>query len=232
MEGFSFVDIYATKGIEYLLTIAFLTGFAFFAAGLLSRSVATAPHGEGHGDEERVEWFRVPQNLFFHRGHSWMKPAGADMASVGMDDYAAKLLGSADSVSLPAVGTTLRQGEKGWAFRVAGETISMLSPVDGEVVAVNQAAVADPSLASRDPLGEGWLVKVKGSDTARSARNLLNGKIAARWIEDRIDSLRQETDPSVGLVYQDGGLPVDGLARALYGDEWAARVKEQFLTEE
>ena len=231
MEGFSFVDIYATKGIEYLLTIAFLTAFAFFAAGLLARSVATASHGEGHGAAERVEWFRVPRDLFFHRGHSWLKPAGGGLATAGMDDYAAKLLGSPDAVHLPKVGSTLRQGEKGWSFTVAGEEIPMLSPVDGEVVAVNRAAVEDPSLASRDPLGDGWLVKVKG-DAARSSRNLLNGKIAARWIEDRIDTLRGEAEPEVGLAYQDGGALVDGLARALYGDEWAERVRRQFLAEE
>ena len=219
------------RGVEYLLTIAFLTAFAFYAAMILSRSVATEGHAEAHGAEERAEWFRVPQDLFFHRGHSWMKPAGAGMASVGMDDYAAKLLGSADSITLPPVGATLRQGEAGWAFQVAGQTIPMLSPVDGEVTAVNQAAVSDPSLAGRDPLGAGWLVKVKSSDTARNTRNLLNGKLAVRWIEDRIEGLREAADPEVGMVLQDGGLPVDGLARVLYGEDWAKKVKEQFLTD-
>jgi hypothetical protein len=41
-----------------------------------------------------------------------------------------------------------------------------------------------------------------------------------------------EADPALGAVYQDGGLPVDGIARALYGDGWAEKVKEAFLAKE
>ncbi len=227
MEGFRLVDIFSTKGIDYLWAGGFFVAFyAIFR-------YMNAPQGEAHREtvlSSVVEWFRVPQDLFFHRGHSWARLAGANAATLGMDDYAAKLVGSVDALKLPEVGARLRQGETAWKLEAGGQKISMLSPVDGEVVAVNAAAVADPSVASRDPFGEGWLVKVKGTELPTSARNLLPGNLARQWMEGCVNALRQEVEPSVGLVYQDGGLPVDGIARAVYGDEWADRVREEFLT--
>jgi glycine cleavage system H protein len=68
MEGFSFVDIYATKGIEYLIVIGFLATFVFFCRYLVLR---TGESGEGSTPSEVVEWFRVPGELHFHQGHSW-----------------------------------------------------------------------------------------------------------------------------------------------------------------
>lgn len=235
MEGFSFVDIYATKGIEYLLTIAFLSGFLFFAVRFLFRAItaqAGAVESPAESPVENVEWFRVPQALFFHRGHGWLKRETSDVVRLGMDDYARKLVGSVDSVELPEVGQSLSQGGQGWGLRVDGATIPMLSPVNGKVIEVNRAAQADPSLVSSDPFGEGWLVKVKASNLSTDVKNLLSGELARRWIEDAVDSLRIRSGETVGATIQDGGIPVDGIARALYGEEWTEKVKEQFLTSE
>ncbi|HEY3491031.1 MAG TPA: hypothetical protein VGK27_13055 [Candidatus Deferrimicrobiaceae bacterium] len=229
MEGFSFVDIYATKGIEYLLTIAFLSGFLFFAVRFLFR-VANAPPAPIEAREESVDWFRVPQGLFFHRGHGWLKREDADVVRLGMDDYARKLVGSVNAIDLPEVGTSLAQGETGWGFKVDGKTIPMLSPVGGRVIAVNAAVLSDPKLLSGDPFGEGWLLKVKPSKLSTDLKNLLSGDLARRWIEGAVESLRIESGATVGATIQDGGIPVDGIARALYGEEWIERVKEQFLT--
>lgn len=230
MEGFSFVDIYATKGIEYLLTIAFLSGFLFFAVRFLFRVVSAPASAESPA--ENVEWFSVPKGLFFHRGHGWLKRETEDVVRLGIDDYARKLIGSFDAVKLPEVGSTLAQGETGWDIQVDGKTIPMISPVGGQVVAVNKSALTNPSLVSSDPFGEGWLVKVKASKLSVDLKNLLSGDLARRWIEDAVDSLRMESGATVGATMQDGGIPVDGIARALYGEEWTDKVKEQLLTSE
>lgn len=228
MEGFSFVDIYATKGIEYLLTIAFLSGFLFFAVRFLFRAVSSPVAAESPA--ENVEWFSVPKGLFFHRGHGWLKRETDDVVRLGIDDYARKLIGSFESVTLPEVGTTLAQGGAGWGIQADGKTIPMISPVGGQVIAVNKSALANPSLVSSDPFGEGWLVKVKSPGLSTDLKNLLSGDLARRWIEDAVDSLRLESGATVGATIQDGGIPVDGIARALYGEEWTEKVKEQFLT--
>jgi glycine cleavage system H lipoate-binding protein len=229
MDGFRVIDIYSTKGIEYLIAGGFFFAFMALLSCLGNPSAAKRTRA---AISEAVEWFRVPENLFFHRGHSWMKPAGTDIASVGIDDYAQKLLGGVQAVDLPEVGSQLVQGQKGWSVEVDGKIIPMLSPIDGRVVAVNPTALADPSVINRDPFGEGWLVKVKPAKMVANLMNLLSGNLARRWVEDAVQGLRIQPGSSVGLTMQDGGVPVDGIARALYGEAWTEKVKEEFLTAE
>ena len=107
----------------------------------------------------------------------------------------------------------------------------MLSPVDGEVVAVNQEVLRSPGILSRDPYGAGWLLKVKSDRIAADNRNLLTGKLARAWMETSLENLHPVRHEALGPVMQDGGLPVEGIARALGGDQWAELAKTHLLTD-
>ncbi|HEX9205785.1 MAG TPA: hypothetical protein VF853_07665, partial [Candidatus Deferrimicrobiaceae bacterium] len=69
MEGFSYVDIFATKGVEYIIVMVFLTGFIYFSRYLSHR--APAPEVAEGRPRSFVEYFRVPDGYLFHQGHSW-----------------------------------------------------------------------------------------------------------------------------------------------------------------
>ena len=112
MESFQYVDIFATKGIEYVIVMVFLAGFVYFSRYLSHR--APAPAEASAHPRSFVEYFRVPDGYHFHQGHTWLKAEGDQLVSVGMDDFAQKLLGKVDTIRLPAVGEKLAQGEKGW----------------------------------------------------------------------------------------------------------------------
>jgi glycine cleavage system H lipoate-binding protein len=238
MEGFQYVDIFATKGIEYVIVMVFLTGFIFFSRYLSHRAPAPAETEAPARPRGFVEYFRVPDGYLFHQGHTWLKAEGDQLVSVGMDDFAQKLLGRVDTIRLPAVGAKLSQGEKGWALAIREKTIHMLSPLDGEVVAVNQEALRDPDLLGQDPFERGWLLKVKPSRFTPNRRNLVSGPMAREWMSSVLERLRAEIGkaipqegPSMGTVYQDGGTPVHGIARALAGDRWDEMTEEYFLTD-
>ena len=131
MEGIRFIDIYATKGIEYLIVISFLAAFVLFCRYMYQpreKRAATriAP--------ENATRFRVPEGLFYHQGHGWLRPEPGSIGVVGLDDFAQKLIGKIDAVELPPVGSRLAQGDKGWSLVVDAVPIPMLSPVAGEVV--------------------------------------------------------------------------------------------------
>ena len=237
MEIFRYVDIYATKGIEYLIVIGFLASFVFFCRYLALRGGETG--GEGRTRTGVVEWFRVPEGIRFHQGHSWMKEEDGSTVRVGIDDFAQKLVGKVDSVYLPRAGSWVAQGEKGWTLRVGTTPIPMLSPVDGEVVSVNPEILRSPDLANRDPFGEGWLLKVRPTRLAANRKNLLSGNLARRWVEEALHGLRVHSGAGLGALYQDGGtpiqdggIPVSGIARALDGEHWESLVRHHFLTEE
>jgi len=236
MEIFRYVDIYATKGIEYLIVIGFLASFVFFCRYLALRG---GEPGGGRLRSEVVEWFRVPGGIHFHQGHGWVK-AGADgTASVGLDDFAQKLVGRVESLELPPVGSRLTQGEKGWVLHADSRAIPMLSPLDGEVVAVNDDALRSPEIVNEDPFGKGWLLKVRPERLAANRTNLLSGRLARRWTEEALHGLRLTMGGNLGPLYQDGGLPIQdggvpvaGIARALAGDQREELLRRLFLTEE
>jgi len=228
MEGTHLIDIYATKGIEYLIAIAFLAAFVFFCRCIYHPHAGRAA---ARIAPENVTLFRVPEGLFYHQGHGWLRPEPSAIGVVGMDDFARKLVGKVDAVELPPVGSRLAQGEKGWSLIVNSVRIPMLSPVAGEVVEVNNEVLRSPEILRQDPYGKGWLLKVKSSGIASSTRNLLSGKLARAWMENALDQLHPLHGETLGPVLQDGGLPVEGIARILGGDQWVDLAKTHLLTE-
>ena len=231
MEGFSYVDIFATKHIEYLLVIGFLLLFIPFWRFLNRPARAIL------GVAQRVvpaisEWFRLPEGRYYHLGHSWAIPAGNQQTvKIGIDDFAQKLVGPIHGIEVPAVGSMLRQGERGWGLKVGSKAIEMLSPVGGRVVAINESVLRSPEALNQNPY-ENWLMEVEAPKFSVEKRQLLSGKLAGRWMEEVKESLLSRMNYNLGLVYQDGGVLVDGMARSLDRDRWDEIAKEYFLVGE
>jgi glycine cleavage system H protein len=97
--------------------------------------------------------------------HEWIRVDG-DTATVGITHHAQDALGDVVFVELPEVGKTLPQKEVAGVVESVKAAADVYMPVSGEIVAVNEALRADPSLANRDPLGEGWFFKVRLSQPA------------------------------------------------------------------
>ena len=235
MEQFAYIDIFATKGIEYLIAIGFLlTLIAFWRFLNVSKlkPISDAVLEGIRRLSELIEGFLVPDGFYFHPGHTWAKVDGNDLVTIGMDDFAQKMVGEVSAIELPPVGSFLRQGDRGWKLNVDSKYIEMLSPVDGEVVSVNQGIKNSPDSVNKDSYGEGWLIKVRAPNLKINLKNLLYGNLAKKWITDASESLRLRINHDAGLVYQDGGLPVKGIAKNLNPDKWDEIAKEFFLTKE
>ena len=103
----------------------------------------------------------------FSKDHEWINVADANAAVVGITVHAQDALGDVVFVDLPAVGATFAQGDVAGVVESVKAAADVYMPVSGEVVEVNEALRADPSLANSDPLGAGWFFKVKLSDAAQ-----------------------------------------------------------------
>jgi glycine cleavage system H protein len=103
----------------------------------------------------------------YSKDHEWINAADANAAVVGITLHAQDALGDVVFVDLPAVGTTFAQGDVAGVVESVKAAADVYMPVSGEVVEVNEALRADPSLANSDPLGTGWFFKVKLSDAAQ-----------------------------------------------------------------
>ena len=172
-------------------------------------------------------WFHVPAGVHLHPGHTWARLEGDGLVSVGLDDFAHKLVGPA-VVELPAVGTRVAQGEPAIELRDEDRGVAMLSPVDGTVVAVNPRVRGHGGI--EDPYGAGWLFKVKAPRLVANLRQLHADAPARRMLDAAGDTLALRLAPELGQVLQDGGTPVHGIARALAGERWDDLAREYFLT--
>ncbi len=101
-----------------------------------------------------------PTNLQYTKEHEWIKLDG-DTATVGITKYAADALGEIVYVDLPKVVSSTTY------MKICGEIEStksvgeLYAPMDGEVVAVNDALTSAPDAINSDPFGEGWLIKIR-----------------------------------------------------------------------
>ena len=102
----------------------------------------------------------------FTPDHEWINIEDDDAATVGITLHAQDALGDVVFVDLPEVGATFKQGDPAGVVESVKAAADVKMPVSGEVVEVNEALRADPSLANSDPMGQGWFFKVKVSDMA------------------------------------------------------------------
>ncbi len=226
------IDMFPTKGIEYVLVILFLAALILFWRWLGgSRSPAPAASFARARARRPSRWFDLPEGRYFHAGHAWAVPAGGGIVRVGMDDFSQKLVGLPSSVRLPAVGEQLHQGRPGWGLQVGGRSVPQLSPVDGVVVARNEALASDPTLVNRDPYEGGWLLEVEVPPLAAGVKTLMRGALARAWLQTSEDALFGLMPREVGVVMQDGGIPVTGIARALSPRDWDRIAAEFLLTD-
>ncbi|BCN39038.1 glycine cleavage system H protein [Alicycliphilus denitrificans] len=103
-------------------------------------------------------------SLKFSKDHEWVNAADANAAVVGITVHAQDALGDVVFVDLPEVGATLAQGDVAGVVESVKAAADVYMPVSGEIVEVNEALRADPSLANSDPLAAGWFFKVRISN--------------------------------------------------------------------
>ena len=105
-----------------------------------------------------------PVELQYSKSHEWVKTEDG-VTVVGISDFAQDALGDVVFVDLPEVGKTFAQGDVAGVVESVKAAADVYMPVTGEIVEVNEALRADPSLANSDPLGAGWFFKVKLANT-------------------------------------------------------------------
>lgn len=102
--------------------------------------------------------------LHYTAEHEWIAIDG-DVAVIGITDYAAEKLGDVVFVDLPQVGSLVTAGLVCGEIESTKSVGELYAPLNGEVIAANQAVVDSPELVNSDPFGEGWMIKVKFTGT-------------------------------------------------------------------
>lgn len=106
-----------------------------------------------------------PEDLKYHPEHDWARIEG-DEAVLGITWFAQDALGELVHFEAPEVGATVAKDASYGEVESVKAVSEVVSPLSGEVLEVNQKAVDEPEVVNEDPYGEGWLVRIRMSDSA------------------------------------------------------------------
>ena len=107
----------------------------------------------------------TPTDLRYTSDHEWVRIEG-DVATIGITDYAQDALGDVVFVQLPSAGSTVKATASISEVESTKSVSDIYAPLSGEVIEVNDALEADPSVLNSDAYGKGWIFKVRISDSS------------------------------------------------------------------
>jgi glycine cleavage system H protein len=107
----------------------------------------------------------IPSDLQYTKDHEWVKVEG-DVATVGITDFAQGELGDIVYVEVETVDETLAKDEVFGSVEAVKTVSDLFLPLSGEIIEFNEALEDEPEKVNTDPYGDGWMVKIKISDTS------------------------------------------------------------------
>ncbi len=107
---------------------------------------------------------KLPLDLKYTKSHEWIRLEG-DEITMGITDFAQDALGDVVFFDPPEVGDELNKGEPMGEVESVKAVSDVYSPISGQVLAVNESLEDQPELVNQEPFGQGWMVKIKISDT-------------------------------------------------------------------
>lgn len=106
----------------------------------------------------------LPTNLRYAKSHEWVLDHQDGTVTVGITDHAQEALGDVVFVELPEVGQALSKGKEFGVIESVKAASDLYSPVDGEVIEVNDALEDAPETVNDAPYEGGWIMKVRLSE--------------------------------------------------------------------
>ena len=107
----------------------------------------------------------IPQGLRYTKEHEWAGLNG-NIVTIGITDYAQGELGDIVFIELPEIGASVEAGSAFGTIEAVKAVADLFAPMSGEIVEINTALEDTPELINQSPYDDGWMVKVKVTDTS------------------------------------------------------------------
>jgi glycine cleavage system H protein len=211
MDGFSYHNIFETKGIEYLIIIAFLCLIIPFWIIINRRTVQM--HVKKVLGSLSAAVLRIPKGIFFTKAHTWAYLERSGNAKVGLDDFLLHITGEIKFSNLKHKGDFIVKGELMAQIDQNGKVLSINSPVSGKIMAANTAILDNPLIVNEDPYEKGWIYLIQPVEWVEETSTYYLSENAVSWTKremERFKDFMAETtrkySPESGmLILQDGG---------------------------
>ncbi len=109
---------------------------------------------------------KIPDELKYTKDHEWIRVEAGE-AIIGITEFAQGELGDIVFVEIETKGETLDKDEVFGTIEAVKTVSDMFMPVSGEITEVNPKLEDTPDIVNKDPYGEGWMIKVRMSDTSQ-----------------------------------------------------------------
>lgn len=236
MEGFSYTNIFETKGIEYLIIIAFLFLIIPFWI-ILTRQRPVESRVKRSSGILSLSSLKIPMGIFFSRNHTWAYLETTGIAKAGFDDFLMRVAGSVQIKFLGKEGQTIMKGQPVAELEHNGRTLTVLSPLSGTICQVNPMLAG--IVADNENIEDSWVYRLRPSDWKKETSQFFLAGEAAEWFRREIErfkemvaAYRSESIPGNTLpVLQDGGELKDVALADLPDQAWLT-FEKSFLTSE
>ena len=180
MEEFTRVDIYDTKGIEYLFVIGYLLILIIFW-NIMKNPKAVITRIQDAISTLSATILRIPQGIFFNKHHVWTHLSESGTAKVGLDDFIQHITGKVKFTNIKTPGETISKGDLLTEIYQNGKRLKVYSPISGEILDANSVLQENPEILNEDPYDKGWIYKIKPSNWVKETNSYLLADAASDW---------------------------------------------------
>jgi glycine cleavage system H protein len=227
MDGFSYHNIFETKGIEYLVIVAFFLILIPFWI-LLNRRVKVARQSQKSPGVLTASSLQIPQGLFFSRYHTWAHLEKSGVAKIGLDDLLLRITGEVKFSRFVNSGEKIRKGDFLAEIVQKDKVLKIYSPISGEIVEANPMLKVSPELMNEDPYVKGWMYKIKPISWVADTNSYFLAEDATSWSIKELERFKDFLATSIGkyspepsgAILQDGGELCDQPLSELPNEVW------------
>ena len=235
MDGFTYTNIFETKGIEYVLIIIFFFVLIPFWI-VLNKGGRITKKIKEILNVLTFEALKIPQGIFYSKNHTWAFMEKSGSASVGLDDFLLHTTGNVRLGNLKNPGEIINKGDLLTEVVQDNKMLKIFSPISGKILNRNLNLNENPELLNEDPYDKGWIYKIKPTKWVKETSSCYIAEEATNWSKKEMErfkdflafSSKKYSPESSLLVLQDGGELIDHTLSELSNDVWKD-FQESFL---
>jgi glycine cleavage system H protein len=125
-----------------------------------------------------------PDDLRYHKEHTWVKVSGRK-ATIGITDYAQDALGDIVYIDLPEVDVDVEINAEIGEIESTKATSSVIAPVSGKILEINEDLAESPEMINEDPYGKGWIAVIE-LDEASEVDELMDASEYTKYVEEEV----------------------------------------------